>query len=365
MPVAGAEVLIRETIHRLGPAIEPSVFCLDKVGPIGDLLRSEGVLVECLNRKPGWDFSVAWRLAKRYRERRIEVIHAHQYTPFFYAALSRMYGLGRCRLVFTEHGRHFPDVVSPLRRAANRLMLQHAATSVTACSDFSALALCRMDGFAGSRIDVIRNGIDLSRYPVKEDRQPLRLRLGLRPERRYILCVARFHPVKDHATLIDAFAGLCRAIPDVDLLLAGDGPLRLDLQRAIDQRGLASRVQFLGIRFDVPALLTAVDMFTLTSISEAASLTVIEAMASAKPMVVTNVGGNPELVRDGVDGLLFPRGDAASGAKAMVRLLNDPEFARQLGDSARVRARSCFDLDSTVEQYRRIYKRLTGRGGDS
>src|SRR6185312_12907577 len=99
------------------------------------------------------------------------------------------------------------------------------------------------------------------------------------------------------------------ATPDVDLVLAGDGPLRPDLEDLARQLGVANRVIFLGVRSDVPAVLQALDVFAMTSLSEAASLTLLEAMASARPVVVTDVGGNPEIVRNGVDGVLVPRGD--------------------------------------------------------
>ena len=225
MQVAGAEVLVAETIRRLGRQIQPTVFCLDAVGPLGEQLRTEGVEVVCLGRRPGRDWRIAWRLAQEIRTREIDVLHAHQYTPFFYAALARILTGGRSRIILTEHGRHYPDRVSPVRRALNRLVLDHLANAVNACCRFSADSLGRVDGFAAGRIEVIENGIDLERYGRGSDRLALRQRLGLVPERRYLACVARFHPVKDHATLLQAFAAVAAARDDVDLLLVGDGPL--------------------------------------------------------------------------------------------------------------------------------------------
>jgi L-malate glycosyltransferase len=361
MQVAGAEVLVRETIRRLGARIEPTIFCLDTYGAIGEQLRSAGVPVVLLDRRPGLDFGVARRLAREARARGVQVVHAHQYTPFFYAALARVLSANAFRLFFTEHGRHYPDVVSPVRRAANRLALNHLADAVNACCEFSARALCQIDGFPGRRVDVIENGIDLKAYPVAVPRRELRHRLGLSPDRRYIATVARFHPVKDHPTLFRAFAEIARVRPDVDLLLAGDGPTRPQLERLAADLGIAERVRFLGIRWDVPDLLSATDVFALTSVTEAASLTLMEAMAAGRPVVVTDVGGNPELVRDGVDGCLFPRGDAAAGAGAMLRLLDDPAFAAACGRAARERALERFSLARTVDRYYGLYRKLAGR----
>jgi glycosyltransferase involved in cell wall biosynthesis len=361
MQVAGAEVLVAETIRRLAGQIQPTVFCLDAVGPIGEQLRNEGVEVVCLCRRPGRDYRVAWRLAQQVHARRIEVLHAHQYTPFFYAALARVLAGGRPRVILTEHGRHYPDRVSPIRRVVNRLLLDRLADAVNACCRFSAASLGRIDGFAANRIEVIENGIELERYHGNGDRAALRQRLVLDPQRRYLACVARFHPVKDHATLLRAFAATAAARHDVDLLLVGDGPLRGDLEALTGQLGLTHRVRFLGVRSDVPDILRAVDLFALTSVSEAASLTLLEAMASGLPVVVTAVGGNPEIVRHEKEGLLVPRGDATATATALLCLLDDPAGAAAMGAAGRARVAERYQLSQTIERYRQLYRRLCPR----
>jgi L-malate glycosyltransferase len=363
MQVAGAEVLVAEAVRRLAGRIEPVVFCLDAVGALGDQLLAQGVPVVCLGRRPGRDWRVGWRLAGELRARRVEVVHAHQYSPFFYAALARAVMARPPRLILTEHGRHYPDVVSPLRRAANRLVLDRLADAVNACCRFSGRALARVDGFAGERIEVIANGIEVERYGTAADRTALRRSLGLDPARRYVICVARFHPIKDHAMLLRAFAPVAAARADVDLLLAGDGPLRGDRERQARALGLEGRVRFLGVRADVPALLEAADVFALTSISEAASLTILEAMASRLPVVVTAVGGNPEIVRQGVDGLLVPRGDDGAASAALARLLDDPVSAKAMGAAGRARVEERYRLGDTIENYARLYERLCKRRG--
>ncbi len=358
MQVAGAEMLVAEIIRRLAGQIEPVILCLDGIGPLGEQLRSEGTPVVCLDRKPGRDWGLARRMASELRKRRIDVLHAHQYTPFFYAALARALCWMRPRLIFTEHGRHFPDVVSSTRRRLNRLVLRHFASAVNACCGFSARAVAEVDGFAPTPVEVIENGIAVDRYSRSADRVALRSALGLDPARRYVACVARFHPVKDHAMLIRAFAQIAKQHLDVDLLLAGDGPLREDLQRQVSELRIENRVRFLGVRSDVPKLLQAVDVFALTSVSEAASLTVLEAMATSLPVVVTDVGGNPEMVRHEVEGLLVERGDADSCATALHRLLDDPSLARRLGDAGRRRVEERYRLEQTVENYHQLYRRL-------
>jgi glycosyltransferase involved in cell wall biosynthesis len=366
MQVAGAEVLVAETIRRLAGRIAPTIFCLDAVGALGERLQAEGVEVVCLGRRPGRDWRVAWRLARELRARGVEVVHAHQYTPFFYAALAKLLLFPRPpRLIFTEHGRHYPDIVSRLRRITNRVLLHRSADAINACCAFSANSLHRIDGFPARRVEVIENGIDLSRYDPATDRIALRRSLGLDPGRCYLACVARFHPVKDHATLLHAFARIAAARDDADLLLAGDGPLRGELEALVERLGITGRVRFLGVRSDVPELLRAVDAFTLTSVSEAASLTLLEAMASRLPVVVTAVGGNPEIVRDGVEGLLVPRGDVAATADAFLCLLGDPAAAAAMGEAGRARVEERYQLSRTINAYWRLYQQLGGRNGEN
>jgi L-malate glycosyltransferase len=360
MQVAGAEVLTRAIIHRLGRRIQPTVFCLDSIGSIGEELRREGVDVICFDRKPGRDWGVSFRMARAIRARRLDILHTHQYSPFFYAALAKVLCLHRPRLILTEHGRHWPDVVSPQRRAINRLALDRLADAVTACCRFSGEGLSRNDGFAGGRIQIIENGIEADRYGPAVDKRLAKQQLGFNADRRLIIHVARHHPVKDQATLLRGFAAAADHLPDVDLLLVGDGPLRGELERFAGALGIADRIRFLGIRSDIPRLMSAADVFALTSRSEAASLTLLEAMASGLPVVVTAVGGNGEIVRHEQEGLLFPRGDAAACAAGFLRLFHETGLAERLGAAGRQRVLDHYRFDCTVERYFSLYCSLAG-----
>jgi glycosyltransferase involved in cell wall biosynthesis len=358
MQVAGAEMLVRDTILSLRQLLTPTIFCLDAIGRLGEELKAGGVEVISLGRRPGVDLRVATRLAREIRSRRITLIHAHQYTPFFYAALAKVLLGGRVQLMLTEHGRHYPDRVSVARRLVNRLLLSRLADHVSACSDFSGRALAAHDGFPAARIEVIPNGVDLSAFEPQADRSAVFERLGLDPSRRVVVTIARFHPVKDHRTLLRAFSRVAQSRPDVDLLLVGEGPLRSELQAMVEALGLGGRVHFAGVRADVPAILRACDLFVLSSLSEAASLTLLEAMASETPVVVTAVGGNPEIVPDERYGRLVPRGDFVAMGEAMLELLTHPERARSVARRARLRVENEYRLDATIARYAATYRAL-------
>jgi glycosyltransferase involved in cell wall biosynthesis len=158
--------------------------------------------------------------------------------------------------------------------------------------------------------------------------------------------------------LIRAFSDVARALGDVDLLLVGDGQLRGELEAEVTALQLTGRVRFLGVRDDVAEILQASDVFALTSVSEAASITLLEAMAAARPVVVTAVGGNPEIVRQDQDGLLAPRGDAPAIAEALIGVLKDSALAARLGASGAARVRQTYQLQQTIERYHALYRTL-------
>jgi len=360
MQVAGAEVLVRETIRRLENRITPTIFCLDAVGRMGDELIADGVDLVCLKRTPGLNFGVSRRMAQAARERNIDVIHAHQYTPFFYSAFAKLLMLPMPKLILTEHGRHYPDIVSPMRRAFNRIVMDRIADAVNACCEFSARDLGRVDGFRGNRIEVIENGIEVDQYGPAKDMAAQKSKMKLDPKKRYISHVARHHPVKDQSTLIKAYAIAAKRFPDVDLLLVGDGELRQQLEDLAASLGLRDRVHFVGIQKNVPEWLRASEIFAMTSVTEAASLTLMEAMATGLPSVVSHVGGNGELVRHEQEGLHFARADVAGCAAAFCKLLGDVELAQKLGNAARTRALERYRLENTINAYYHLYRKLTG-----
>lgn len=364
MQVAGAEILVKQIIERLAGAIEPTVICLDGIGQLGEQLLDAGTPVITLDRKPGLDWTVARRLAAELQARKIEVVHAHQYTPFFYSAIARARYGAKVKLMFTEHGRHYPDVVSWKRRLINRVLLRRFADVTTACCDFSTLALRTLDGFPAAF--TLRNGVDVSQLPVRgnsSDVKERRGRLGLKPDILYAACVARMHSIKDHATLIRAWKIVARHSATAQLLLIGDGEERASIENQVAMAGLENRVQFWGIRNDVAAILRAVDVFSLTSVSEAASLTLLEAMASGCASVVTDVGGNAEHLRDYKDGFLVPRSDDALLAERLIELLASPSLRSEFGSNARLRVEEHFSLDKAVESYASHYRMLAKRAG--
>ncbi|MBI1338312.1 MAG: glycosyltransferase [Phycisphaera sp.] len=365
--LAGAEVLAADLARRLGDPRNPAspyrfVFlCLDEIGPLGQKLADEGHTVIDLRRKPGVDLRVAKRI-RRYQGRLgIDLYHAHQYTPFFYASLSRGV-LGRPPILFTEHGRHYPDYRRPKRVIANKfLMRQH--DRVTAVATWVKRALVDNEGIRPERIEVILNGIDPERFAVPSAalRQEVRRELDIAPDQPVILQVARFHPVKDHATALRAHAMVVRSIPGALLLLVGEGEERAHIERQALELGVRERVRFLGVRSDVPRIMAAADVFLLSSVSEGISVTLLEAMGCGLPIVATDVGGNGEVVENNVTGLLAPRGDHEGLGEHLVTLLRQPALRSRMGAAARQRLLDQFTQQRNHEAYAGIYAAMLDR----
>lgn len=339
-----------------------SVCCLDGLGELGQELRDEGVRVHVLGRRPGLDFAVLSRLREIYREEGVDLVHAHQYTPYFYAAGAALAGRAP-RVIFTEHGRHWPDRLRPKRAVANQFLRLKTA-AYTAVSEFSRRSLIRYEKMPGGRIEVIYNGIAANGAAGEAgERAKTRAAAGLSDDDFLVLSVGRLDPIKDFGVLIRAFAGLAGRLPTACLWIAGDGDpgYKKELERLIETLGAGERVKLLGTRRDVDALLSAADLFVLSSISEAASMTLLEAMTHGRAIVATAAGGNPELVVDGTTGLLVPVGDFRALAAAMASLLEDGVRRKSMGEAGRTRVREKFSRDLTFSRYRDLYLSLDRR----
>jgi glycosyltransferase involved in cell wall biosynthesis len=182
----------------------------------------------------------------------------------------------------------------------------------------------------------------------------VRRQLGAREETLVVGTIARLDPVKDLATLLDAVA---RLGPELDVLvvLIGDGPERNALEQLATSLGIADRVRFLGHRDDARWWLNGCDLYANSSVSEGASLTILEAMAAGLPIVATAVGGTPEVV-PAECGRLVPSRDASALASAIRTLSTDASLRRNLGRAARARVERLFTLERMVEDYRRVYQ---------
>lgn len=357
--VGGAEVLAARIARRLSDRFEFTFACLDELGTLGRQLRQQGFTVEVIERRPGLDMSCARRLGRFVRSQGIQVLHAHQYTPFFYAMLS---GVLRQRppVLFTEHGRHFPDRRSRKRVLFNRFFLRKR-DRVVGVGEAVRRALIDNEGIPPRRVGVVYNGVEISDFGRgASQRHEVRRELNIHDDDPLLIQVARLDVLKDHGTALRAVAHLAARRPNVRLVLVGEGPEQASIKAEIERLGIQSNVLLLGLRDDIARLLTAADVFLLSSVSEGFPVTLIEAMLARVAVVSTDVGGVAEVVADGTTGLLTPSGDDQALAEAVERLLDDESMRTQMAAAGQQRAVRIFSERQMHASYARQYREMVG-----
>lgn len=359
MGIGGTEQVIRELVTHL-PASEFThrVVCIDgRVGPIGEQLQQQGIDVEALKRASGFDRYMIASIKARIREYRIDIVHCHQYTPWVYGLLAAL-GTG-ARVVFTEHGRFYPDRYRYKALLINPVMAL-LTNAIVAISSATRDALGRYEFIPKRKVQIVYNGIEGWSADLEQAAR-VRRELGIPSEDPVLGTIARLDPVKNQTMMLEAFAGVLNTHPNAWLLMVGDGPDRDRLEALAEQLDITGRVKFVGFKNQPIAYLSAMNGFLLSSHTEGTSMTLLEAMSLGIPTVATRVGGNPEIIDNERTGLLTPAGDAAAFQAAIVRLLDDPILAQSLSEAAIQRFKRDFSVQSMQASYAGLYRRILKR----
>jgi glycosyltransferase involved in cell wall biosynthesis len=354
MVVGGAERLVYDMVRY--PAFansKPIVCCLDGAGELGIALQNQGYTVHCKHRKSGLDWSIITWLRDIITQEHVDVIHAHQYTPLFYAAPAALLA-GRKKLVYTEHGRFYPERKSWKRSLFNPF-LALGVDHLVSISVATAQAMATYDNLPLQRIKVIHNGIDCSGMNPVFDKAAKRQVLGIPDASRIIGTAARLNSIKNIPMMLRAHKLVLEQIPDTYLVIAGQGEEEQKLKELAVELGTADKVTFIGLRFDLPEIYQLFDVFLLTSFSEGISVTLLEAMASGVSAVVTDVGGNREVVVEGVTGYMVPVDDDRLFAERASCLLMEPEKNMNMAEAARKLVNQEFSVQGMMQAYQELY----------
>ena len=346
----GTERLVLELATRLNREIPMAVCCLDDEGEWARELEAKQIPVTALRRKEGFRPGLGRTIAAVARRHGATVIHAHHYSPFVYSCLARVRHPA-LQVVFTEHGRLSDAPPSTKRRLANRVLARFPRHVFAVSHDLKQHLAG--EGFPGSAVGVVYNGIDVGPPPDASARARVRERMDAASEAVVIGTIARLDPVKDLGTLIRAAAQVAAHLP-VRVAIVGDGSERESLRQLAAASGVESAVRFLGHRDEAREWLAGCDVYVNSSISEGVSLTILEAMAAALPIVATRVGGTPEVVDESCGRLVAAR-DPGALAAALLDLARDPAQRQALGHAARARVETRFTLDRMVGEYRTAY----------
>ncbi len=353
----GTEKLVVEMSLAFAEEYDVLVLCLDDPGLWATILRAHGIPVYCLWRQPGIDIAVPLALADYFRRSRTLIVHAHQCTPWFYAALSRLIYRSP-RVLLEEHGRFFPEVAHKARALINRFLIRPLTHRFIAVSEDVRRRLRKYEGLERTRIDVVYNGVKSESSSARQDRTSLRRAFGFDTNDFVVGTVGRFDPIKNLPLLVNGLARAKAEVPTMRGLLIGDGPVYPDVSAMVERLGLSDCVVMTGFRDDARNLMQCLDLFVLSSFSEGTSMALLEAMDAEIAVAVTDVGGNPEIVVKDETGWLVPSDSRDKLTAAILDAFNNPQKRRAFAEAGKRRFEDSFTLVRMIENYRAIYREM-------
>ena len=336
-----------------------AVVCLTTYTDFAKRIRRDDVQLVALHKKSGKDPGCYLRFAKTLRRLKPAIVHTRNL-----GTLDMQFVAGLCGVRGRVHGEHGWDVYDlngqnpkylRLRRLARRVVHRYVAMS----RDLAEY-LRRDVGVASERITQIYSGADGVRFRPRNPADCALWPEGFLPANGVVIgTVGRQEPVKNPLALVRAFARLIDAVPTererLRLVLVGAGPMQNELRELARTLGISDWVWLPGGRNDVPDLVRQMDIFVLPSLNEGISNTILEAMASGVPVVAANVGGNPEIVRDGVTGALYAVNDETALARELQKYVDNPALRRDHGQRAREIVEQHHTLDAMVRTYLDVY----------
>ncbi|MBL8380617.1 MAG: TIGR03088 family PEP-CTERM/XrtA system glycosyltransferase [Burkholderiales bacterium] len=340
-----------------------AIACVEGYTAFRERIRRPGVDVVALERSRVGVWRLRRELYALCRRLRPAIVHSRNMSGLDAVVPAMLAGV-RHRV----HGEHGWDVGDLRGERLKPMLLRRAhapfiSRYITVSADLSRYLQARV-GVAAAKISHICNGVDTARFSPGNDatRRDI-LPAGFCDAHSIVIgTVGRIQAVKDQRLLLEAFAAARQAQPALRdrlrLAVVGDGPLLNDLHQQAARLGISDATWLPGARDDIPAVLRALDLFVLPSLNEGISNTILEAFASGLPVVATGVGGNPELIDDGMTGRLFAPGDVEFVTRAITDYASDAGLRKTQGNTARQGALERFSLEAMVSQYQAVYDRL-------
>lgn len=361
--MGGAERLMIPYLQHFDTSrFEPYVCALQirSGNPIAADIERLGVPVDLLPVRRLRDPRNLFRVVRYLRRRQADLVHTQlEFSNVLGSLASRLIKIPS---VCTLHTFFDPSwgKKSWRRHLAMWWTLRHFCDRIIAVSEGTRQHHIEVGRLPPERVVTLYNGIDLSGFASADEKTRLagRQALNIPPDAPVLITVAVLRPQKGIQYMIEAMPAVLQAAPEARYLVVGSGEHEAVLKRMVDAYGLAERVIFTGVRQDIPNLLALSDVFVLPTLGEALPTVLAEAMAAGKPIVASAVGGVPEMVEEGVNGLLIPPSDPDKLAGACIRLLRDPEQARRLGYSGRQIVEQRFNIERQVQLLCDLYDSL-------
>ena len=354
MPVGGAETLLVNMLYRFDPnRIRPFVCCLKEKDELGEKIQADfPVFSGLINGK--FDVGVVGRLRKLYRENQIDaVVTIGAGDKMFWGRLAARYS--KVPVILSAlHSTGWPDGVGRLNRLLTRI-----TTGFIAVARSHGQHLIKWEGFPEEKVFVISNGIDTERFQFSDtDRTNWRSKLGIPENSPVAGIVAALRPEKNHLLFVRAAHGVLQEIPNAHFVIVGDGPERPAIESLIAELGIGDSVHMAGCTHDIPGILSACDLFALTSHNEASPVSIMEAMSCQRPVVAPDVGSISESVLDGKTGFLVPAGDLEATVSKWSLLMSDATLSSDMGNAGRKHVETESSLDSMTNGYTELVERL-------
>ena len=360
--IGGIENGVVNLINQLpSDRFKHAVICVEDFSDFRERIKLEDVEVFALHRSKTGAMSLRWQLYLLFRRLRPDIVHSRNLSGLDALLPAWLAGIAA---IHSEHGF---DVDNLNGKNLKSLFLRRLHTPLvrhylTVSRHLRAVYVEQL-GVAPSRITQIYNGVDTQHFTPARQRTLLILPEGMRDSQLFIVgSVGRLRPIKDHATLIYAMAILLEKNAHlrqrVRLIVVGDGPLLETLKALAERLGIAELVWFSGARHDVADLLKTMHLFVLTSLNEGVSNTLLEAMATGIPVLATAVGGNIEVIDEGVVGYTFFPGDAPLLAELIARYIENPDLSALHGAAARSHIKLNFSLTAMVNAYQDMYQKI-------
>ena len=357
----GAETVLLNIARSIDKSRFNSTAVLHKSDWLHEQLLSNGVETEIIPSRRSWDIFFLMKFIGHCRGHKIDLIHSHLFGANLYSCLAGAV-LGR-PVITTFHNELLFRGRLEKFMAIKSAIVRKFASRMVFVAEFMKKDYLNYMRLSGDRMLTVYNGIDLKEYNGETDKSELKKELGIEEGDLIVGHVANFRAPKGHNYLIEAASSVCQRIPGARFLLIGhpgDGTLKKEIEGKIAGLGLKENVRILGFRKDVNRMLQLMDIFVLSSTSEGLPLSVIEAMASSKPVVVTNVGGLPEIVVPDRTGYLVEAKDAGALAEKIMVLLNDEALRKQMGEAGRKLVEERYSLRAMIDNYQQLYEDLAG-----
>ncbi len=327
-----------------------------------ELIHEDKRTVICVNKKPGHDFYLPFRIARICRKYSVDVVHAQSWGTYVEGFLGAFLSLKLPAFIFAFRGKTIEDMDGvPSRRCITQRLLSKYCSAIVTPSRQMASEYANSVGITRDRIKVIYNGVRLDSFLPVGYKSDAKKFLDLPEDSLVIGCVARFDPIKNIESLVHSFADLSKHYESLRLVLVGDGECRNDLRALVSSLSIEDRVLFAGETTSVMQFYHAMDIYVQPSLYEGVSNTILEALSCALPVVAGRVGGTPEILFDDVNGILLDSLSVESLIKGLEILLSSAELRMEMGRAGRVIAEERFSVSTMVSEYETLFEHVASR----